>query len=714
MNTPISFFLNAKSVSVNRPAHQRLSDCLRNDLAHTGTKIGCEAGDCGACTVLIDGEQACACIVPLGQAAGAHVMTVEGLADDKLGSALQTAFVELGAAQCGICTPGMLMAARDLLGKVEQPSEAQVLDALGGVLCRCTGYRKIIDAVLAVGSLRVEQTGAANSDPCNPFGQSVGQRLARLDAPAKVNGSDCFGADIVPNNTLQLLVVRSPYAHARFTIDNAKLQAFIALNQLVGVVLPQDIFNNAFAIFADLRDQPAIADGIVRYKGEAVLALVGSAKAIAAIDLTSAQSRSLLPILYEALPEQLLMEQSLAPGAFAVQKRYLDNVLCAGRVAKNWHPDTQHHKQGRGNPQPLTASMSTQHVEHAYIEPEAGYATWNGDTLTVFACTQTPYMDRDELAYMFNLAAAKVRIIPSAVGGGFGGKLDLSLQPIIAAAAIKFKQPVRCVYNRPESMISTTKRHPAHMQATLTVDDSGDLLAYEFTGDFNTGPYASWGPTVANRVPIHACGPYRFKHVLASTRAVLTNNSVCGAFRGFGVPQSTLINERLVDEAALRAGRDPLEYRFDNALRAGDSTATGQVLAASVGLRECLSQLRPVWSTLRLGAQVFNDEALQNNNPLRRGVGVACMWYGIGNTVIANPSTMRVGIKPNGRVMLYNGAVDIGQGTYTVMPQICSQALGLPVSAFDQIKADTHLTLDAGKSSASRQTFVSEIGRAHV
>ncbi len=261
----------------------------------------------------------------------------------------------------------------------------------------------------------------------------------------------------------------------------------------------------------------------------------------------------------------------------------------------------------------------------------------------------------------------------------------------------------------------------------------GNLLAYDFSGDFNTGAYASWGPTVANRVPIHASGPYRIPGVRALTRAVFTNDAVSGAFRGFGVPQSTLINEALVDEVALRVGEDPLEFRYRHALRGGDTTATGQRLQASVGLRACIEALRPAWGQARARAERFNaggasdlagsggeitagasgqvtdlaDPHGRYPQAKRRGVGVACMWYGIGNTVIANPSSMTVGLRRSGRFVLYNGAVDIGQGTYTVMPQICADALGVPVSLIDQVTADTDLTLDAGKSSASRQTFVS-------
>ncbi|RPH59555.1 MAG: aldehyde oxidase, partial [Burkholderiales bacterium] len=291
------------------------------------------------------------------------------------------------------------------------------------------------------------------------------------------------------------------------------------------------------------------------------------------------------------------------------------------------------------------------------------------------------------------------------------------------ARASRSPPPASVSRRRPESMAATTKRHPARMSAALAADRDGRLLAYDFEGDFNTGAYSSWGPTVANRVPIHASGPYRVGAVRALTRAVFTNNAIAGAFRGFGVPQSTLLNETLVDMLAQQFGRDPLDYRFEHALRAGDTTPTGQRLAASVGMQACLAALRPGWREARERADAFNARALAGAPVLaaatssdphrryaaakRRGVGIACMWYGIGNTVIANPSSMQVALRRNGRIMLYNGAVDIGQGTYTIMAQICADALGVPVALVDQTVSDTDLTLDAGKSSASRQTFVS-------
>ncbi len=680
----IEFTLNGVSRAIHVDPLRRLADVLREDVGLTGTKVGCNAGDCGACTVLLDGRQVCSCLVSAAQAAGRRIDTVEGLATNGELSALQRAFHVHGAAQCGICTPGMLMAAADLLARHPRPTEAEVLDALGGVLCRCTGYRKIVEAVLAVGRLK------PLLEP--PPGRAVGARLAKVDGMAKVTGAEKFGADAWPQGCLVLRAIRSPHPHARFALgDLSSLHA--KYPGLVRVLTSRDIpGQNRFGIYPTGKDQPALAEGYVRYRGEAVAALVGDDATIAAIRDEE------VPIDWMPLPALSGIDAALAPMATALHADHPDNVLVRGRVVKGdvdaaW-PTAAAIAEG---------TFETSFVEHAYIEPEAGYAERVGERIEIFACTQTPYMDRDEVALILGLRPEQVRIIPSAIGGGFGGKLDLSLQPLIATAAWLIGKPVRAAYTRPESMASTTKRHPARIRARFAADAEGALIAADIHGDFNTGAYASWGPTVANRVPIHAMGPYEVEAVRATSRAIYTNDPPAGAFRGFGVPQAAIAHEALIDELALKLGRDPLEFRWQNALARGSETATGQRLAASVGLRACFEALRPRWKTLRADAERFNA----NRGRVRRGIGIAAMWYGIGNTSMSNPSTMKLGLGRDGCITLYSGAVDIGQGSNTIMIQIAADALGVPVSALRLVAGDTDRTADAGKTSASRQTFVS-------
>ncbi|HEU0220864.1 MAG TPA: molybdopterin cofactor-binding domain-containing protein, partial [Paracoccaceae bacterium] len=282
-----------------------------------------------------------------------------------------------------------------------------------------------------------------------------------------------------------------------------------------------------------------------------------------------------------------------------------------------------------------------------------------------------------------------------------GSKLDVSLQPLIGLAALKTGRPCRMVYTRTESMQSTTKRHPGRMRARIGADAEGQVTAMVFEGEFDTGPYASWGPTVANRVPVHASGPYRTPAYRATARAIHTNGPVAGAFRGFGVPQAAILQETLYDQLADRCGLDRLEFRIRNAFLDGDRTQTGQVLRG-VGIRDCLEALRPHWARALAEARAANAA----QGVLRRGVGVASCWYGCGNTSLPNPSTVRIGIAPDGRLRLHQGACDIGQGANTVIAQIAADALGLPVAAFELVGPDTALTPDCGKTSASRQTYI--------
>jgi CO/xanthine dehydrogenase Mo-binding subunit/aerobic-type carbon monoxide dehydrogenase small subunit (CoxS/CutS family) len=686
---PIEFRLNGEAVAVQADPARRLAHVLRDELGLTGTKIGCDAGDCGACTVLLDGAQVCACLVAAGQVAGRRVVTVEGLARNGRLSTLQQAFHLYGAAQCGICTPGMLMAASDLLQRNPRPNEAEVLDSLGGVLCRCTGYRKIVDAVLHLGE-------AAAVDGA-PAGAAVGARLAKVDGVAKLDGSERYGADAAPPHALTLRAVRSPHARARFRVgDIAGVHA--SHPGLVRVLTAADVPGaKRFGIYPDMKDQPVLAEGEVRFRGEAMLALVGEADAVAAIGDDE------LPIEWEPLEPLTGIDAALADGAPALHAEHPDNILVGGRLVTGDVDAAIAVVLDEGGAV-VEADIETSFVEHAYIEPEAGYARRVGDRIEIFATTQTPYMDRDEIALVLGIRPDRVRIIPSAVGGGFGGKLDLSLQPLVAVAAWRLGRPVRCVYTRPESMASTTKRHPARIRARLAATRDGTLAAVDFHGDFNTGAYASWGPTVANRVPVHASGPYRVGAVRATTRAIHTNEPPSGAFRGFGVPQTAVATETLMDELAEKLGHDPLEFRLGNALRPGDAIATGQVLEHSVGVRACLEALRPRWRATRADAEAFNRAT---TGTVRRGAGLACMWYGIGNTALSNPSTMRAGLSRDGVFTLYSGALDIGQGSNTVMAQICADAIGIPVAALRLVAGDTDLTPDAGKTSASRQTFVS-------
>ncbi|MEI8180498.1 2Fe-2S iron-sulfur cluster-binding protein, partial [Aestuariivirga sp.] len=411
----ISFTLNGAAVCCDASPAVRLSEVLRGPLGQTGTKSGCDAGDCGACTVLIDGEAACACLVPAAQAEGTCVTTVEGLKASAKGARLQQAFLARGAAQCGICTPGMLVAAVALLEREAKPTRALIKDALGGVLCRCTGYGKIIEAVedAARGSIHAE----AMPEP----GHAVGARIARLDGEAKVAGTEAYGADSIPPDALWVRAIRAAHHRAGFRFGD--IEGFIATHPgIVRVLTAKDIpGRNIFGVIPPFADQPVFAENETRFRGEAIAAVVGERQAIDGLDLST------FPVTWEERSPVLTIAAALDPAAPQLQEKRPGNILVRGHVETG---DVQ--AALASGAVTVEGSFETAFVEHAYIEPEAGWARRVGDRIEITASTQAPYMDRDDTAAIMGLAPEAIRIIPSACGGGFGSKLDLSLQPYVA------------------------------------------------------------------------------------------------------------------------------------------------------------------------------------------------------------------------------------------------------------------------------------------
>ncbi|MGD1885303.1 MAG: molybdopterin-dependent oxidoreductase [Paracoccaceae bacterium] len=676
----LSFRLNQAIVVASPTPGQRLSDVLREELGARDVKVGCDAGDCGACTILLDGQPVCACLTPAHQVQDRDVDTWSGLyRRDPAAKALADSLKGHGAAQCGICTPGMMVSATALLRERPDPAESEVQDALSGVLCRCTGYRKIIDAVMGVPAVT---TGKSHG---------VGSSIPHVDADEKISGDLSYGDDVAPAGCLEILVIRSPYHRAGFKFGD--LKSFAAAQDLTTILTAADVpGRNLFGVIPQFVDQPVFAEGEVRFRGEAVAAIVARPEIIAGLDPES------FPVSWRKLPAVKDMQSAQGEGAAEIHEGRVQNVMCGGLVARGDAEAALKRADVL-----VEGRFRSAFVEHAYIEPEAGFAQVLDGRLEVHACTQAPMMDREALEAILGMDAARIRIVPTGVGGGFGSKLDPTVQPFLAIAALKTGQAVRMRYSRTESMQSSTKRHPSDIRLRIGANRNGKISGISFFGEFDTGAYASWGPTVANRVPVHASGPYSVKDYRAESKGVHTNNPPAGAFRGFGVPQSAIAQESLFDALAEKLGMDALEFRIANALENNVPTVCGQVFEQGVGIRACLTALRSAWKRESAAMAAFNS----SNTTLKRGVGVAAGWYGCGNTSLPNPSTIKAGITPDGRVVLHQGAVDIGQGSNTVVSQIFAEALGVLAKQIERVGADTDITPDAGKTSASRQTYVS-------
>ena len=486
---PLTLTVNGEPLRLVTDPGRRLSDVLREECGLKGTKVGCDAGDCGACTVLLDGEQICACLTPVARVSGRSVTTIETLSSEGL-SNLQRSFLRHGAAQCGICTPGMLMAAQSLLAHTPKPDRRQVEEALGGVLCRCTGYRKVVDAVCDAANIQ--------DAPQSPdVGGSVGKPIERLDGQPKVAGTEIFGADFAPEEALLVRAIRSPHDRASFTFgdlegwqaERAAIEQVLTARDLAG--------ENRFGVIPPFADQPALADGAVRFRGEAIALVAGRPELLRDLDLAD------FPVEWQVEDGAVTVDEAIAATASPLHQSRPDNRLITGRVVTGDAEAALAECAHRAS-----KTFETSYVEHAYIEPEAGCAWMDGDALVIQACTQAPHMDREETARVLGLAPDAVRIVPAAAGGGFGSKLDVSLQPLVGLVTLKTGRPCRMVYDRRESMMSTTKRHPARMTATIGAEADGRIAGMILSGDFNTGAYASWGPTVAVRVPVHGSGPY--------------------------------------------------------------------------------------------------------------------------------------------------------------------------------------------------------------
>ncbi len=557
--------INNRKIARRTQAHKRLLDFLRDDLNLTGTKEGCGAGECGTCSVFVDGRLVKSCLMPVAKASGCKVETIEGMAAPGQLTTIQQAFHKTGASQCGYCIPGMVMAATSALRQNPQAGIEEIKERLGGNICRCTGYTKIFEAVeLARAVIAGDQSEDVLAE--EPVGKSyIGHNQRRIDAPARLSGRLKYAADIRMTDMLQMQVLRSPHAHARIvSIDTSEAEAMAGV---ACVITSEDVpGTDGFGVF--VHDQPVMARGKVRHVGEAVAA-------VAAENLiTARQALAKINVVYEELPGVFDPEEAMKPGAVVLHDCAADNIvkhipLRKGDVAAGFaEADII-----------LEENFSTQQVEHAYLEPEAGIAYVDADdVVVVISPSQNITHHRQMLSRILDRPINKVRCIMSPVGGGFGGKEDMLYQGMLALAAMKTHRPVQLVFTREESIVASAKRHPSRVRYKMGLKRNGQISAIRFSMISDGGAYAMSSEGVMRKAAILSCGPYEVANLCVDTTAVYTNNTPSGAFRTFGGMQAQFATESMMDIAAEALEMDPFEIRRVNMMRPGSKTHTQQKL----------------------------------------------------------------------------------------------------------------------------------------
>ena len=716
----IELSVNGRRVKKSVDSNARLLDFLREDLYLTGTKEGCGAGECGTCSVFVNGILLKSCLIPISKVQGAEVITVEGLADKDL-TPVQKAFHKSGAVQCGYCIPGMVMAATAALKENPQADAEYVRERLGGNICRCTGYQKIVEAVeLARDVINGDRSLAALEEDagCKSF---IGSNTKRVDAPGKLTGALKYAGDMFMPGMLHMKVLRSTLPHAR--ILNIDTSAAEKLDGVEVVLTSADIpGEDGFGVFVN--DQPVMARDKVRFVGEPVAA-------VAAVDLlTAKKALSLIEVEYETMPAVFCPHAASSENAPVLHEYSPNNIVKHIPIRKG---DLE--KGFAEADLIIEREFQTQAVEHAYLEPEAGLAYVDHDgVVTIHSPSQNITHHRHMLSRILALPINKVRMIMSPVGGGFGGKEDMIYQGMLALAAIKTNKPVRLVYTREESICTSAKRHPVHINYKMGVKNDGRIVATEIRYVADGGAYGCSTEGIIRKGAILAAGPYDIPNIKIDTYGVYTNNTPSGAFRGFGSIQSQFATESILDVISEKLGIDPIELRRINAMSEGAVTHTKQKLgkvSMTKVLEACAKkaswEVGPSNSRGEIRGDLngpgtrksyvpraavhkskTNPEFL--NRYEKRGRGVAGGWYGIAKTACVDIAGAWVEIDDGGTAKVITGVTEIGEGILSVLSQIAADELGIRPQDITIGDNDTARAPEAAHAGATRQTYM--IGNA--
>ena len=665
-----SFTVNGKVVETEKEVS--LLRFLRDDLKLKSIKDGCSQGACGTCTIIIDGKATRACVMTTKRAEGMNIVSVEGLNDFEK-EAFVYAFGSKGAVQCGFCIPGMVMSGKALIDRNPNPTEDDIKEAIKGNICRCTGYKKIIEAIELVAQImRGDKKIDEELEKGDDFG--VGSNAFRIDVRDKVLGIGEYVDDMELENMLHVSAVRTKYPRAR-VLDIDASEA-LAIEGVVAVLTAEDVPNNKVGHIQQDWDVMIAKGDITRCMGDAICLVVAESEEILK------KAKTLVKVEYEVLEPVRNIQEAMAEDA---PKVHPNGNLCQSRHVTRGDAKTAI----ASSKYTVTETFDTPFTEHAFLEPECAIAMPYKDGVKIFSTDQSIYDTRKEVAIMFGWDLEKVVVENKYVGGGFGGKEDVSTQHIAALCAYKLGRTVKAKFSRDESLAFHPKRHAMHGTFTLGCDENGIFTGLDCDIYFDTGAYASLCGPVLERACTHSVGPYCYQNTDIRGYGYYTNNPPAGAFRGFGVCQSEFALESIIDLLAEKVGISPWEIRYRNAIEPGKVLPNGQIADCSTALKETLEAVK---------------EAYDANYP---NVGLACAMKNAGVGVGLPDKGRAKLVVNNGIIEIYCGASDIGQGCATVFVQMAAETLNLPKSKFVNMGCNSELAPDSGTTSGSRQTLIS-------
>ena len=644
---------------------------LRDDLHLYSVKDGCSEGACGTCTIVVDGKAIKSCVLTTKKAVGKTILTVEGLSHDEQ-EAFVYAFGKVGAVQCGFCIPGMVMAGKVLIDQNPSPSEEDIKKAIRGNICRCTGYKKIIEGIsLTAAILRGDEKIDPELEKGDVYG--VGDRAFRTDVRGKVLGNGAYCDDIEMEGMVHASAIRSQYPRAKvLDIDASKA---LELPGVLAVLTAEDVPNNKVGHIQQDWDVFIAKGDITRCVGDAICLVV------AEDEKTLAQAKKLVKISYEPLEPVRSIQEAMAENA---PKLHPNGNLCQQR-----HVTRGDAKTALANSKyVVTQSYKTPFTEHAFLEPECAVAFPYKDGVKVYTSDQGVYDTRKEISIMLGWEPDRIVVENKFVGGGFGGKEDVSVQHLAVLAALKVNKPVKVKFTRQESINFHPKRHYMEGTFTLGCDENGIFTGLDCEIYFDTGAYASLCGPVLERACTHSVGPYCYQNTDICGFGYYTNNPPAGAFRGFGVCQSEFALESNINLLAEKVGISPWEIRYRNAIEPGKVLPNGQIADCSTALKETLLAVKDVY-------EANMDHA-----------GIACAMKNAGVGVgLPDKGRCKLVVR-DGMVELYAAASDIGQGCATVFLQVLAQTTGLPRLLLRNMGANSEVAPDSGTTSGSRQTLI--------